>query len=531
MPRLRRPKAALATGATLLATVVAVTATLTGCIGNAPPVDTVGAVDFDRPLAIPPLAESTVAADGTRVFDLTAQAGSTEFRPGLASPTWHFETSASRPPQQNRFDHTNHGPTLRASRGERVKVDVRNQLPETTTVHWHGMHLPAAMDGGPHQAIDPGATWSPAWTIDQPAATLWYHPHPHGATEDHVRMGLAGLFLLDDPIEQALPLPREYGVDVIPVIVQDVEIDDEDGELEQRDGGFSGHLGDEVLVNGTLGPYLDVATEVVRLRLVNASTARIYAFAFDDGREFAQIASDGGLLEAPLPTERVQLSPGERAEVLVRMAPGETAVLRSEKPDLGGTIGVFGGGNGGGDRFDVLELRAADELRDAGTIPESLTDIERLDAADAVQEREWVLDGTQINQSNMDMDRIDAVAEVGTTEVWNVRNNMAFPHNFHVHDVQFQVLAVNGAEPPPALAGWKDTVYVRPNETVRLIMRFDDYADAEHPYMFHCHLLRHEDNGMMGQFLVVEPGADLPAGSDAGGETTTMMGDDHDHGN
>jgi bilirubin oxidase len=223
----------------------------------------------------------------------------------------------------------------------------------------------------------------------------------------------------------------------------------------------------------------------------------------------------------------VQLSPGERAEILVRMAPGETVVLRSEKPDLGGTLGALGAGNGGGDRFDVLELRAADSLRSAGTIPSALAAIDRLDPADAVQERHWELDGTQINQRNMDMDRIDAVAEVGTTEVWVVRNNMAFPHNFHVHDVQFQVLEYSGGPAPPQLAGWKDTVYLRPNETVRLIMRFDDYADPEAPYMFHCHLLRHEDNGMMGQFLVVEPGTDISADT---GDDTTMMGDDHDHG-
>lgn len=509
MPRIRRPKALLATIASLLAGTVAVTAALTGCVGNAPAVSTVGRVDFSAPLSIPPLAESRVEPDGTRVFELTAEAGTSEFRDGVSTPTWGF----SRPYL---------GPTLRAARGEHVRVDIRNELPETTTVHWHGMHLPAAMDGGPHQPVEPGATWSPEWTIDQPAATLWYHPHPHGKTEEHVMKGLAGLFYLDDPVESALPLPREYGVDDIPVVVQDVHF--EGGHLAKRDGGFSGHLGDELLVNGTIGPYLDVSTEVVRLRLVNASPARMYRFAFSDGRGFAQIASDGGLLTAPVATDHVQLSPGERAEILVRMKPGETVVLRSERPDLGGAIPFFGASNGADDRFDVLELRAADELRSAGTIPDRLAEIEPLDPTTAVVERDWKLDGTQINGREMDMNRIDAVAEVGTTEIWNVTNNMAFPHNFHVHDVQFQVLDIEGAAPPAELAGWKDTVYVRPNETVRLIMRFDDYADAEFPYMFHCHLLRHEDQGMMGQFVVVEPGTQI--------EATTMMEDetdDHHH--
>lgn len=508
MPRIRRPRAVLATLATVAAVAVSATVALTACAGGAPAVSTVDRVAFERPLAIPPLAPSTVV-DGVRTFELTAQEGSTGFRAGSTTPTWGFSQGHL-------------GPTLRASRGEEIAVRIRNDLGEATTVHWHGMHLPAAMDGGPHQMVEPGATWTPRWEIDQPAATLWYHPHPHGETERHVRNGLAGMFLLDDEIEAALPLPRDYGVDDIPLIVQDVAFA-ADGAFAMRDGGFTGHLGDEILVNGTLGPYLEVTTDVVRLRLLNASTARIYGFGFDDGREFSMIASDGGLLDAPVPLERVTLSPGERAEILVAMTPGESVVLRSESPDLGSTVGMFGGNAGAGDRFDVLELRAAASLEHRGEVPAALAPVERVDPATASAHRRFDLDGTQINQEKMDMGRIDEVVELGDTEVWTVRNGMAFAHNFHVHDVQFQILDIAGTPPPPELAGWKDTVYLRPNADYRLIMRFTDYADAEHPYMYHCHLLRHEDQGMMGQFLVVEPGTDV-----SGFETPTMEGD-HDH--
>jgi bilirubin oxidase len=125
----------------------------------------------------------------------------------------------------------------------------------------------------------------------------------------------------------------------------------------------------------------------------------------------------------------------------------------------------------------------------------------------------------------MAMDHIDEVVELGSTEIWKVTNNMAFPHNFHVHDVQFQVLSIAGAAPPPELAGWKDTVYLRPNSEYRLIMRFDDYSDPDHPYMYHCHLLRHEDSGMMGQFLVLRPGQSVPAVWTTG----TMESDHHEH--
>ncbi|NYF17975.1 FtsP/CotA-like multicopper oxidase with cupredoxin domain [Microbacterium sp. AK009] len=491
---LRRPRVVIAVLATLAVSAAGVgTAFATG-IGNAPAVDTVGDVDFVRPLAVPALLEPTIDADGTKVFALHAQPGSTSFVEGLDTPTWGFNGSYL-------------GPTIRAARGDRVRVDVTNALDVTTSVHWHGMRLSGEMDGGVHQPIDPGRTWSPQWTIDQEAATLWYHPHPHGATEEHVRRGLAGLFLIDDPVATGLALPSEYGVDDIPVIVQDVALDRESGELGQRDGGSSGHLGDELLVNGTLAPYLEVATDVVRLRLVNASTARVYAFGFDDGRTFSHIATDGGLLPAPRDTARLQLSPGERAEILVRMTPAETVVLRSESPDLGGVLPVFGGGNGGADRFDVLELRAADDLESRGTIPPALAPADPLDPASAVVTREWVLDGTEINGQAMSMERMDAVVERGTVEHWRVRNDMSFPHNFHVHGVHVEVKRFGGAKPPAALTGPKDTLYLPPGVEVEMVLRFD-HADPTYPLMLHCHLLRHEDAGTMAQFLVVEPGSD-----------------------
>jgi FtsP/CotA-like multicopper oxidase with cupredoxin domain len=467
-------------------------------------VDTIGAVSFDRPLAVPPLAESTVDASGTRLFDLTAAASTTEFLPGLQTPTWGFDGSYL-------------GPTLVAKRGENVRVDVHNDLAEATTVHWHGMHLPAAMDGGPHQPIAPGTEWSPEWTVDQPAATLWYHPHPHGDTEDHVAAGLAGMFIVQDDVEAALPLPRTYGVDDVPLIVQDKRFTST-GAFSEGSRGFVGALGDTILVNGTVGPYLDVTTEAVRLRILNASTARTYDFGFDDDRGFQLVASDGGLLDAPYATDRIQLSPGERAEIVVPFAAGETATLRSTPPDLGVDESAAAR-NGGSDSFDVLQVRAAATLAPSPELPAALASIERLKESDVTATRDLRLDGFVINQEPMDMSRIDEVVQLGATEVWTVKNGMEMPHNFHVHDVQFQVLTIGGSPPPPELAGWKDTVYLRPDIDYRLIMRFDDYADPDAPYMYHCHLLWHEDQGMMGQFVVVEPG------QGAG----TIEGNGHDH--
>ena len=478
---LRRPKAAL------IATSVVVTAAsalaLAGCVVFGKTVDTVGEVEFGTPLTVPELLEGPD-------FALTAAPGSTEFRPGVATDTLGYNGGYL-------------GPTLVMDRGDEVDVQLTNGLDETTTLHWHGMHLPAAMDGGPHQPVAPGETWNPHWLVDQPAATLWYHPHPHGETERQVGMGLAGMVIVRDELEAALPLPRDYGVDDFPVLVQDA--DPAAGPLTRGEAGFIGGLGSTLLVNGAVGPYLDVTTDVVRLRLLNASPARIYDFTFSDERTFALIATDGGLLEAPHETSSIRLSPGERAEILVRMTPGETVVLRSIDPHLG-NIAPFTGSSGGSDRFDVLELRAAPALESRGSVPDALVPIERLDPTTASAERTFRLNGTNINDKPMDMNRIDEAVTVGTTEVWNVRNEMAAPHNFHVHDVQFQVASVDGEPPSPELAGWKDTVYLEPEREFRLVMRFEDYTDPDPPYMYHCHLLRHEDSGMMGQFVVVEPG-------------------------
>lgn len=470
--------------------VLAVVATLT-VLWFSLPVSTVDEVEFERPLAIPPLAESHVDAQGRRVFELTAQSGTSELLPGRRFESWGFNGPYL-------------GPTLRASRGEEVMVTMTNELDEATSVHWHGMHLPPEADGGPHQPVGPGETWQPSWHIDQPAATLWYHPHPHGETEDHVARGLAGMFIVDDPDSPvADALPHAYGVDDVPVIVQDKEFDDD--ELE------TGSLGDDLLVNGTYGPYLDVTTERVRLRLLNGSTKRVFDFGFSDDRSFTLIGTDGGLLPESHRVDRLLLSPGERAEIVVEMRAGEDTVLRSYPPDLEANFlsERFGGG---ADEFDVLELRAADTLSASPEVPEQLAPAPELETDVAVVRR-FVLNGRSINGQKMDMSRVDETVEVDTTEIWEVHNADGEYHNFHVHDVQFAVLDVNGHDPGPELSGWKDTVFLPPGRTVRLAMRFTDYADPDTPYMYHCHLLEHEDNGMMGQFVVVERGdeADEPA--------------------
>lgn len=473
-------------------------------------IDTVGAVDFESQLRIPPLAPSTVDDDGTRVFELTAQTGRTDLTGDGDTETWGVGGAHL-------------APTLRAERGERVRVDVRNDLPEPTTLHWHGMHLPAAQDGGPHQPIEPGALASPAWLVDQPAATTWYHPHAHGTTAAHVRRGVYGMFLVDEPDAAPAGLPDDYGVDDIPVMVQDASFTG-DGQLRAGSSGISptGPLGDTLLVNGTVGPYVDVTSEAVRLRLLNASAARVYDFALADGRTFDVVGTDGGLLSSPRAATSVLLSPGERAEVVIRLSPGERVVLRSMPPELGVT-GPMVRMSGARDTFDVLELRAADRLTRSPELPRVLAPAAEVDAAEIAQSRTFDLEnGDEINGLGMDMARVDAVATAGTTEEWVVRNLDGMPHNFHIHGLSFVVASVDGDPAPAELQGWKDTVLLPPGREVRLLVPLGDDVDPENPYMFHCHLLAHADDGMMGQFVVVGEGQQAsvpdPDGSDAAAE-------------
>ncbi|MEH1168726.1 multicopper oxidase domain-containing protein [Micromonospora sp. CPCC 205539] len=451
----------------------------------------VGELTFRNRLGIPPLLSPSVAADGVRRFRLTLAEGRTELLPGTTTRTW----GANGPIL---------GPTLRARRGDRVAVDVRNDLPETTSLHWHGMHLPARMDGGPHQPIEPGATWRPSWTIEQPAATLWYHPHLHRSTAAHVYRGVAGLFLVND--DPAVRLPEEYGVDDIPLIVQDRKIAD-DGTLDESDLAFggltiTGLLGDKILVNGTYDPYVEVVTERIRLRLLNGCNARILYVGFTDDRRFSLVATDAGLLRTPQPLRRLLLSPGERAEVVVEFRGGEAVVLRSFPAPLG-TNPIYARLAGGSDTLDLLKMTAATVLRPSAPVPAELTPVAPAPTATRAPPFRLEMGDFLLNGATMDAARIDRVVRAGSVEVWVIVNGQAIPHNFHVHGASFHVLDVDGAPPAVELRGAKDTVYVPPGSAVRLAVRFLDHSDARSPYMFHCHVLAHEDAGMMGQFLTV----------------------------
>jgi FtsP/CotA-like multicopper oxidase with cupredoxin domain len=483
---------------------------------TADPISTVDRLDFANQLRIPALAASSLAEDGVRVFRLSAVAGSAEFLSGISTPTWGYTDGS--------YDAGYLGPTLRATRGEHLRVIVENRLSEITTVHWHGMHLPARNDGGPHQPIGAGEQWQPEWSIDQPAATLWYHPHPHGETEFQVTRGLAGLFYVDDGTNP--DLPHRYGIDDVPIVLQDRTFDSR-GQFSLRGRAVTGVLGDKILVNGTYNPHLPVTTRQVRLRILNGSTARIYHLAFADDREFAIIATDAGFLPSARQTRRLLLSPAERAEIVVDLRPGEQPVLRSVPWDLN-MMTLLTNGAGGNDHLDLLQLRAGNSLAEAGRLPERFETSSAVAFDHVAARRTFQLDGREINGQQMEMSRIDTVVGAGTTELWTVQNTHNQPHNFHVHGVAFQIVPPGATRPDPQL-GWKDTVLLAAGETVQLVITFPPYQDTLTPYMYHCHMMWHEDVGMMAQFSVVDPDH-----VDSAPRTLQVdhdhMAADHDHG-
>lgn len=347
---------------------------------------------------------------------------------------------------------------------------------------------------------------------------------------------MAGLFILDDANSQILEIPKDYGVNDIPIIVQDREFD-ANGQFvytanETDTIGHKGMHGDTLLVNGTYAPYLDVPAGLIRLRILNGSNARRYNFGFEDGREFHQIASDGGFLEQPVSRTTMLLGPAERAEILVDVSDLNDITLMSYAVDKWSTIDALGSKIWGTVRdedqqFKVVELRPQDVPVVYSTIPNQLNTIERFDEAEAVTTRRFVLaDDHTINGQKMAIDRIDEVVRLGTTEIWEIYNDDGQHHPFHVHDVQFQILDREGNAPLSHEMGWKDTVLIDLHETVRIMMAFEDYADPHVPYMYHCHTLEHEDHGMMGQFVVVADDTVTPEVKTEAIE----MGLSHEHG-
>ncbi len=446
-----------------------------------------------QPLAIPPALDEDT-------FHLNVGQHTHQFYPGVNTTTLGVNGDYL-------------GPTLIFHRGDTARLRVHNGLTQVTTMHWHGMHVSGDMDGGPQRTIDPGMDWDVKYDVVNPAGTYWYHPHPHMLTGTQATRGIAGLIIVQDDEESALDLPRTYGVDDIPVVLQDRRF--------LASGEFVvGPYGDSVLVNGTPHPYLDLPAQMVRLRLLNGSNSRVYRVGLQDSSMFTMIAGDGGLLNAPVPLQRLDLSNGERAEVLLDLTgmEGDSLLLMSFGSEL--PVTVPGSANIlwetsalNGIDFPLLRIRVqAPTTNPVTSIPAVLGSATPIPEAQAVRTRVKTITGNGmvgmgmflINGQVFNINVVNDTVQLDATEIWTYVNNSNMAHPMHVHGVSFFVLDRNGVAVAPEEAGAKDVVLVDRFETVRTIMRFEHLSNG-YPYMYHCHNLMHEDNMMMLQFIVTDP--------------------------
>jgi blue copper oxidase len=502
-----------------------------------------------------------LTADARNRITLTIQAGKTQFGPHQAT-TWGYNGNLL-------------GPALKLKKGEAVTVDIHNRLAEETTVHWHGLEVPGEVDGGPQGIIAPGASRSVNFTPSQRAATCWFHPHQHGKTGRQVAMGLAGLVLISDEESEQLLLPKQWGIDDVPVIVQDKRFTAA-GEIDYQLDMMSaavGWFGDTLLANGALYPEHAAPRGWLRLRLLNGCNARSLNFSTSDNRPMYVIASDGGLLAEPVKVTGLPVLMGERFEVLVDTRDGKAFdLITLPVSQMGMAIAPF-------DKPQpVLRIQPL-TIQASGTLPDSLVSMPALPSLEGLTQRTLQLsmdpmldmmgmqvlmqkygdqamsgmnhgsmmdhgnmghgmmgnmsDKGQMNHGDMgnmnhggmgqmnhgadgfdfhnanringkafDMNLPMFAAAKGQYERWVIsgKGDMML-HPFHIHGTQFRILSENGAAPAAHRSGWKDTVRVEGGVS-EVLVKFDHEASKEHAYMAHCHLLEHEDTGMMLGFTV-----------------------------
>lgn len=498
-------------------------------------------------------------ADGDGHIRLKIQKGQSQWRE-QPTETWGYNGALL-------------GPALWLQRGQKVVIEVENTLNEDTAVHWHGLKIPGIVDGGPQSPIAPGAIWKPELMIDQSAATCWFHPHPHGKTGRHVAMGLAGLILINDEESQRLPLPEDWGVNDIPVILQDKRLNVA-GQIDYSMDVVSatvGWFGDLMLTNGSLYPEHAAPRGWLRLRLLNGCNARSLCLATSDDRPMYVIAGDGGFLPEPVKLTELLLFTGERFEVLVDLRDGKPfdlltlpvmqmgmplppfdkplPVLRIQPTDAEGHTIM---------PDQLVALAPLPKLEGLPTRTLKLSMDPRLDKQGMEQlmqryghaamagmsmdahstpappsgehnTKDMTTSQQPMDHGSMNMDTPKQPS--GELDLWrgNLINDQAFMmgmpmfdvkkgqyerwvisgvgdmmlHPFHIHGTQFRILSENGAPPQAHRSGFKDTVQVEGKES-EVLVRFDHPAPKEHAFMAHCHLLEHEDTGMMMSFTVTK---------------------------
>ncbi|MDO4912595.1 MAG: multicopper oxidase domain-containing protein [Lactobacillus sp.] len=435
-----------------------------------------------QPLAVPPVLEPDKQEGNEVWFTIEAQEGDTQILPGKKTHTWGYNAPML-------------GKTMVVKTGQKVHVKLKNSLPELTTFHWHGMNTPGIeADGACHAPVYPGETKEISFTVEQPAALTWLHAHPCPSTASQVWMGLAMGVVVTDDNEARLPIPKAYGKDEFPIVLQD-RIFHEDNQFDyERDYDPMGVFGDVPMINGVVRPYIDVTTQKVRLLFLGGTNRREWRLHFTDDLPMTQIAGDDSFLEHPVTVDRLLVGPGERLQVVVDFG----------KYREGDIINLYT------DDFKLIEFRIHHFEPENSEIPDTLYDpkaLRDLPVPENASIRHITMDDhDKMNGRSFSMQRIDLKTKVGQAEYWDITNtntsHEGMLHPFHTHGAHFLVISRDGKTPNPNEIGvLKDTVEVAPGETVRIKLMFPHTG----VYMYHCHIIEHEDAGMMAQIQIYDP--------------------------
>jgi spore coat protein A, manganese oxidase len=489
---------------------------------------------FVDPLPVPPVVHPIAENSDSQHYRITMS----EFRQKVhrdLPPTvlWGFEGCTP-------------GPTIIARHSRTVTVDWVNKLPTRhrlavdctldgagkdipevrTTIHLHGGHVAASSDGYPEDWIIPGHRQRTIYNNRQTAATLWYHDHAMGITRLNAMMGLAGFYILRDPEEESLRLPS--GRYDVPLVLQDRTLDAR-GQIAYpvgpKDAPWAPEFfGTHVLVNGRVWPYFNVEPRLYRLRILNASNARVFQLSLAPEQPFFQIGSDGGLLSEPVTRNEMLIAPSERLDVVVdfRGREGRRIMLINTAP------APYPSGSGPIVRL-ITQFRVHRPLSaeiESHEVPAQLAPVPRLQEASAVKTRRLTLteqmagNGRPHRMLLNGMRFMDPVTEDplnGDIEIWEFVNTTIDAHPIHLHAVHFQVLdrrpfdvrrqqrtseivfTGKAIEAKPEEQGWKDTVLCPPEQVTRIIAPFSGEPGR---FVWHCHMLEHEDNEMMRPYIL-----------------------------
>lgn len=487
-----------------------------GCVTG----DTDDPPRMELPLPIPPVLKPTRSDANADYYTITQKPGLQKvFPPGAPNEA---------PTPIEGYEGIWPGPTIEARRGRETVITQINALNHPVVTHNHGHKVAATSDGHPVDVIQPGGSRDYHYPNDQPAGTFWFHDHTMNATSFNVWQGLSSFYIIRDDVWDGLNLPS--GEFDVPLLLQDRAFNADNTFYypgpapntpcpDGADCNIGPQFGDTMCVNGVRTPRFEVASRKYLFRLLNGSDHRIYRLMLrpihpDLGKDaeaipFKVVASDGGLLSAPIEKQDLVISPAERYAIVVdfsRFPVGTSLALESFGPDAD-LPPRFGNGKLAVQLRDVMRFDITRTAEDTSVVPDKLATIERLDPTGIPvtpielgrADSESIDDAGNwyINRQPFDPARIDIQAKLGNVSVWEINNPTVFAHSIHVHLVQFQVLDGGaGASPPPEWMGWKDSILLRPLTKIRIIMKWEGFSGV---YVFHCHMLGHEDHAMMAQ--------------------------------